>query len=54
MSGLELGGLVGGLAAGRLSDLLIRRGAAAAASGDGDGTGSVGTGSVGARVKVCF
>ncbi|EFJ53044.1 hypothetical protein VOLCADRAFT_85912 [Volvox carteri f. nagariensis] len=30
VSGLELGGLVGGLAAGRISDLLIRKGAAAA------------------------
>eukprot|EP00198_Chlamydomonas_reinhardtii_P001258 XP_001690593.1 hexose-phosphate transporter [Chlamydomonas reinhardtii] len=40
VSGLELGGLVGGLAAGRLSDILIRRSAAS------------GQGSVGVRVKV--
>jgi hypothetical protein len=43
MSGLELGGLAGGLAAGRLSDLLLRR---------QQGADRGGPGAVGLRVRV--
>ncbi|KAG2501306.1 hypothetical protein HYH03_001104 [Edaphochlamys debaryana] len=54
VSGLELGGLVGGLAAGRLSDLLIRRQRqrAEARGADGGGGKEEEVGAVGVRVRV--